>query len=254
MPLTLRQTDILALARATARVSVEDLAARFDVTLQTIRRDLSDLAEAGLIERVHGGAVLRRATHNIAYDERRRTQANAKAAIAARAATEIPDGAAVFLGIGTTTEALARALIPRRDLLVVTNNLHIAHSLRASKTVSVEVTGGSLRRSDGGLTGPLAEASVSAFRFDIAVIGCSAISSDGTLFDFDLSEAALTRSALRAARRGVLLSDTDKIARHAPVRVTDLAALDLWVSEAPPPAALQRVCARAGTQIASPAL
>lgn len=250
--MSLRQSDILTIIRRESRASVDDLAARFGVTAQTIRRDLGELAQAGRIERVHGGAVLRSATHNIAHDERRRTEAEAKSAIATRAAQDIPDGVAVFLGLGTTTEALAQALIPRRDLLVVTNNLHIARILGVSETVTVEVTGGTLRRADGGLTGPLAEASVAAFSFDMAVIGTSAIDARGTLFDFDQSEAALNRAALQAARRRVLVADTGKTARHAPARVTGLSELDLWITQEAPPPGLARLCAASGTQIATP--
>ncbi|WP_372885685.1 DeoR/GlpR family DNA-binding transcription regulator, partial [Shimia sp.] len=115
-----RHPDILEIARQTGRVTVEGLAAHFDVTVQTIRRDLKDLANAGKLERVHGGAVLPSGVANIVYEERRRLNETAKKRIAQACAGTIPDGASVFLNIGTTTEAVARALLGHRRLMVVT--------------------------------------------------------------------------------------------------------------------------------------
>ena len=103
-----RLPEILDLARAEGRVTVDDLAHRFGVTAQTIRRDLAELDEAGKLERVHGGAILRSGTVNIGYQERAALNAEEKRAIARACAAEIPEGASVFLAIGTTTEAVAR--------------------------------------------------------------------------------------------------------------------------------------------------
>ncbi len=111
MALSFRQSEILDIARGQGRVVVEDLAQRFDVTLQTIRRDLADLAEAGHLDRVHGGAVPRSGMANLGYDERRRMNEEAKAAIARACAAAIPDNSSVILNLGTTTEAVARALL-----------------------------------------------------------------------------------------------------------------------------------------------
>ena len=105
-----RLPKIVEIARVEGRVTVDDLAARFGVTAQTIRRDLADLDDAGKLERVHGGAILRSGTVNIGYQERAALNAEAKQSIARACAAEIPEGASVFLAIGTTTEAVAREL------------------------------------------------------------------------------------------------------------------------------------------------
>ena len=109
MSQTIRHPEIIEIARRDGKVTVEDLSAHFGVTLQTIRRDLTDLAEAGRLERVHGGAVLPSGTSNIGYDERRQLNAEAKDAIGAACARAIPNKCSVFLNIGTTTEAVAWA-------------------------------------------------------------------------------------------------------------------------------------------------
>ena len=155
MAQSFRQRDILDVARKDGRVRVEDLTARFGVSAQTIRRDLSELADAGWLERVHGGAVMRSSVTNIGYEERRDINEDAKAAIAACCSREIPEGAALFLGIGTTTEAVAAQLTAHRNLMVVTNNINVANILGANPDCEIVVAGGRLRRSDGGLVGNL---------------------------------------------------------------------------------------------------
>ena len=249
MSQTLRQPEIMAIARRDRRVTVDGLAAHFGVTLQTIRRDLTELAEAGQLERVHGGAVLPSGTANIAYAERQALNAPAKARIGAATAAMIPDDSAVFLGIGTTTEAVAAALGPRHGLLVVTNNLHVAQILAPHPSARVIVAGGTLRAADGGIVGPLAAELVQRFRFDVAVTGCSAMDEAGHVLDFDLAEVAVTRAVLAQARRRILTADLSKLRRTAPVLVAGPGGFDHWVTDAAPPAPVATACGAAGTAV-----
>lgn len=249
MALSFRQGEILEIARSEGRVVVEDLAARFSVTLQTIRRDLGELAEAGLLDRVHGGAVVRAGVANTAWSERQRQNAEAKAAIAAACAALIPDNSSLILNIGTTTEAVARALLGHRNLTVVTNNLNVANILAANESCEVMVAGGALRRSDGGLVGELTTQFFEQFKVDCAVIGCSALDRDGDLLDFDLAEVRVARTILRQARRRLVVADASKLARQAPVRLASLAELDGIVTDRPLPEALARACEGWGTAV-----
>ncbi|EYD74403.1 Glycerol-3-phosphate regulon repressor, DeoR family [Rubellimicrobium mesophilum DSM 19309] len=233
MSQTLRHPEILDLARRGGKVTVEDLARHFGVTHQTIRRDLAELAEAGRLERVHGGAVLPSGTTNIAYEERRRLNGEAKAAMGRACAGLIPPGSSLFLGIGTSTEAVARELLGHRDLLVVTNNINVAGILLASPDARVILAGGTIRRSDGGLVGPLAVQTIRRFRFDMAVIGCSALDDAGDLLDFDLQEVEVSQALLAQSRRTILVADHSKLQRNAPVRVASLADLATLVTDRP---------------------
>ncbi|TCK98925.1 DeoR family transcriptional regulator [Shimia isoporae] len=221
-----RERDILEIARTQGKVTVEALAAHFDVTVQTIRRDLTQLANAGLLERVHGGAMLPSGVRNIAYEERRRVNAEAKDAMAAQAAKSIPNGSAVFVNIGTSTEALAQALLGHDGLLVVTNNLNVARILSANERCEVLLTGGRPRAEDGGLVGPVAAQMVSGFAFDYAVLGCSALSEDAEAFDFDIDEITVSQTAVARASEVWLLADQSKYQRHAPVRIAGPEAFD----------------------------
>ncbi|RBI87391.1 DeoR family transcriptional regulator [Rhodosalinus halophilus] len=249
MSSSFRHGDILDIARREGKVTVEGLARRFGVTVQTIRRDLADLAEAGKLERVHGGAVLPSGIANIGYEERRALNADSKEAIGAACAAAIPEGASVFLAIGTTTEAVASHLLRHRDLMVVTNNLNVANILIANPDCEIAVAGGTLRRADGGLVGPLASRAVAEFKVDIAVIGCSALDRDGDMLDFDIAEVEVSRTVLRQSRRRVLVADGSKFRRSAPARIGALTELDAVYTDAPLPPALARRAAEAGTEV-----
>lgn len=249
MALGFRQNDILEIVRQQGRVTVEDLALRLGVTAQTIRRDLAELGDSGHLERVHGGAILRSGTVNIGYQERAALCADEKRQIAATCAAEIPDGASVFLGIGTTTEAVAWALSRRDGLMVVTNNLNVANILGDNPQISVILTGGSLRRADGGLLGPLAETTLAQFKVDIAVIGCSALDQSGDILDYDMAEIALNRAVIAQARRAWLVADHSKLSRSAPGRVASLQRLDTLFTDRALPGALAAACADWGTTI-----
>ena len=236
-----RQDLILDQLRRSGKVRATPLAAQLGVTVQTIRRDLRELSDAGRIERIHGGAVLPSGVRNIGYDDRRSVNRDAKQRIGEATARLIPDNASLFLNIGTTTEAVARALARHRNLMVVTNNLNVAMILATHPSCDVVVAGGNLRRADGGLVGDLAALAITRFRVDIAVLGTSAIDPGGDLLDFDPEEVRVSQQVLAAARSAITVADASKFTRKAPVRVGSLADVGHLVTDAPPPAALAQL-------------
>lgn len=244
-----RLRDILILMRQDGRVTVEALAARFGVTLQTIRRDLTDLAEQGKVQRVHGGAILPSAVANIGYEDRRDLNEKSKVAIALRCAQDIPNGCSLFLNIGTTTEAVARALLGHRDIMVLTNNLNVANVLVDNPNCEIIVVGGLLRRADGGLVGTVTTQAIQQFKFDLAVISCSALDEDGDMLDYDIQEVGVSQTILRQARRSFLVADHSKFSRRAPARIGSLAQMDAFYTDAPIPAALHGTCRNWGTDV-----
>jgi DeoR family glycerol-3-phosphate regulon repressor len=252
LALSFRQSEILGIARVEGRVEVEELARRFGVTLQTIRRDLTELADTGKLDRVHGGAMLRAGVANIGYEERRLMNADAKAAIARTCAAAIPENSSLFLNIGTTTEAVARALLDHRNLTVVTNNMNVANILVANESCDVIVAGGVLRRSDGGLVGDLTTDAIGHFKVDYAIIGTSALDADGDLLDFDPQEVRVSRAILRQSRQSYLVADASKLGRSAPVRIASLSDIDAVFTNAALPDDLTRKCSDWGTEIRLP--
>ena len=249
MAVSIRQNEILGIARSEGRVLVDDLAQRCEVTLQTIRRDLGDLAEAGLLDRTHGGAVPRTGAVNLGYEARRRMNAEAKAAIGAACAALIPENSSLILNLGTTTEAVAQALINHKNLTVVTNNINVANTLSANPGCEIMVAGGALRRSDGGLVGELTTQFFEQFKVDYAIIGTSALDIDGDLLDFDLAEVRVSRAILRQARQSVLVTDHSKIGRAAPVRLGSLSEITRLITDRALPDHLAQRCGDWGTEV-----
>jgi DeoR family glycerol-3-phosphate regulon repressor len=247
--ITFRQQEILTLARSQGKVGVDDLAARFEVTPQTIRKDLNELCERRLMARVHGGAVVASGMENVAYEARRFIAAQEKRAIGKAAARLIPNEASLFINIGTTTEEVARALSGHEGLLVITNNLNVATLLYRHPQIEVIVAGGPVRRLDGAVIGSAAVAFVQEFKVDYAVIGASAIDEDGALLDFDYREVRVSRAIIENARRVVLVADKLKLERVAPVRIGHMSEVDIFVTDTLPSAPLRELCRANGVEI-----
>lgn len=238
-----RHNVILELARTQGRVTVEDLAARLEVTPQTIRKDLNELCEQHLLTRVHGGAVLTSGVQNFGYDARRAIAQAEKDAIGQAAAALIPDNASLFINIGTTTEAVARALLRHSGLMVITNNLNVASLMHPYRQIEVVIAGGVVRGSDGGIIGEAAVDFIRQFKVDYAVIGVSAIDEEGALLDYDYREVRVAQAIISNARHVVLVADQTKFERTAPVRVGHLSQVDTFVTDACTIPAIRQVCA-----------
>lgn len=242
LPQSLRQTEIIEIIRRDGKASVDSLAGQFDVTLQTIRKDLTELGEAGRIERVHGGAVLPSNTANIAYEQRRSVNYEGKKAIAKACAAALPNDCSIFINLGTTTEAVARELQAHRNVLVATNNLNVATILAPNEECQLVVTGGTYRRSDGGLTGTLTNNTIEQFKFDYAVIGCSAMDDDGDLLDFDIQEVGVSQRIVAQAKTVFVVADHTKWQRNAPARICSLADVSALFTDKPLPDELGKSC------------
>jgi DeoR family glycerol-3-phosphate regulon repressor len=247
--LSRRQGEIAALLRETGRVGVEELAARFAVTPQTIRRDLNEMSEARMLIRVHGGAIIASGVENLAYEARKLVAGAQKRLIGEAAAALIADESSLFINIGTTTEEVAHALAGRSGLLVITNNLNVAAELYRSRGIDLIIAGGSVRTSDGGIVGASAVELIRQFRVDAAVIGTSAIDAQGNLLDFDIREVVVSRAIIEGARRVILVADSSKFARAAPVRIATLAEIDVLVTDRLPSAEVAALCRLHGVEV-----
>lgn len=231
-----RQLRLLAEVQARQNVSVEQLAHLLGVTLQTVRRDVQRLAEQGLLARFHGGVRVPSSTvENLAHTQREALHADGKARIAKAVAAQVPHDCSLILNIGTTTEAVARALLSHRGLRVITNNLNVAAILCGNPQSEVIVAGGVVRARDQGIVGEAAVDFIKQFRVDIAVIGISGIESDGSLRDFDYREVKVAQTIIAHAREVWLAADHSKFHRPAMVEVATLSQIDrLFTDEMPP--------------------
>jgi len=245
-----RQSELLDAVRAQGVATVESLAERFGVTLQTVRRDVKLLAEAGLLARFHGGVRLPSSTtENIAYRQREALNADAKLRIARAVAARVPNGSSIFINLGTTTEAVARGLLHHKGLRVITNNLNVAAILTDNADCEVIVAGGVVRNRDRGIVGEAAVDFIRQFRVDIGLIGISGIEADGTLRDFDYREVKVSRAIIEQSREVWLAADHSKFNRPAMVELARIDQLDLLFTDQPPPSPFPALLAEAGVQL-----
>lgn len=242
-----RQAELLEEVRARGSVSVEALAERFGVTLQTVRRDVKRLEGEGLLARFHGGVRSRSSTtENIAYRQRQQLNAPAKQCIARAVAKAVPDNCSLIINIGTTTEAIARELRRHKGLRVITNNLNVAAILSDNPDCEVIVTGGVVRSRDRGIVGEATLAFIEQFKVDIGLIGVSGIEADGTLRDFDYREVKVARAIIERSRQVWLAADHSKFNRPAMVELARLDQIDKLFTDLPPPPPYQALLAEAG--------
>ena len=241
-----RQAGVLSTVREQGSVTVEALAERFGVTLQTVRRDVKLLAEAGLLARFHGGVRLPASTtENIAYRARQALNDDAKRRIARAVAAQVPAGCSLILNIGTTVEAVARELLAHRGLRVITNNLNVAAILSDNPDCEVIVAGGLVRSRDRGIIGEATVEFIGQFRVDIGLIGISGIEADGSLRDFDYREVKVAQAIIRASRQVWLVADHSKFNRPAMVEMGRLDQVHTLFTDAAPPPAFSALMAAA---------
>ena len=248
-----RQRGIVEAVAHAGRVTVTELAERYDVTVETIRRDLAALDRTGALRKVHGGAVPATvlARPESAVGERELHEAAAKRAIAATAvsALGLRPGTALILDAGTTVGALARVLPEGLDLTVVTSSVLTAALLAGRTDLTVRVLGGHVRGITQAAVGPEALDTLRALRVDAAVMGTNGLTVEHGLSTPDPDEAAVKRAMVRAARCVVLLADSSKTGQEHLVSFADLADVDLLVTDAPPPEPLAAQLADSGTEV-----
>lgn len=244
---TERQDAIERLLMTDGRVSVIDLAGRFSVTTETVRRDLAQLESLGALRRVHGGAVAgeRGSTAEPSLTERVSRHSAAKSAIGARALDALGEGfrGSVFFDAGTTTAAVADRLSPRlpaEQIEVVTHALTIAHSLAATPNPALTLIGGKVRGLTAAAVGADTVRTIDGMRPDVAFLGTNGVSSQFGLSTPDPEEAAVKRAIVRAARRVVVVADAEKHGRELLVSFAPLSAVDVLVTDVAPEGELAR--------------
>ncbi len=252
---TERQQLIERMLADDGRVAVVDLAARFDVTTETVRRDLAALEDVGALRRVHGGAVSpeRTSTAEPSVAERSQRHSAAKERIARRALAALPSGTgSIYLDAGTTTAALADALVSRaenRGCEVVTHSMTIAHTLAGASGIGLTAIGGRVRGLTAAAVGSDTVAAIGRLRPDVAFLGTNGIAAGAGLTTPDPDEAAVKRAIVSGARRVIVLVDADKFDAELLVSFADLTELDVVVSDREPDAELARALRDADVEV-----
>lgn len=246
MELSSRHEEILELAKQRGFLSTDELTRLFDVTPQTIRRDINRLCDAGLMRRYHGGAGLASSIENVDYSSRQVLNHDAKIRIAQKVVELIPDSASLFINIGTTTEEVAKALYGHKNLRIITNNLNVAAMLCSNESFEVIVAGGVVR-GDRGVIGESTIDFIRQFKVDFGIIGISGIDSDGTLLDFDYREVRVAQAIIENSRQVMLVTDHTKFNVTPMVKLGSLADIDVLITDQAPPAGITEIMAQAQT-------
>jgi DeoR family fructose operon transcriptional repressor len=251
-----RKAELTAYVAEVGEVTVAQLAERFDVSPDTIRRDLDQLDAEGVLIRTHGGAVspsaLPRAETGL--DVRRRVQAAAKDRIGALAATLVQDSSALMVNAGTTTLAVVRSLRDHRDLTVATNSIQIPTEISPQVVRDLYVFGGAVRLGAQATIGPVVfrngitggEADV---RCDLAVIGVGAVSAEGGYSVSNLAEATMIADMIRRSSRVAIVADSSKFGRRLFAQVVGLDQADYLVTDASPAPDLLEALEAGGVQV-----
>jgi len=240
---TERHESIALALESAGRVSVSQLASDLDVTAETVRRDLDQLELAGVLRRVHGGAIAasRGSVTEIALGDRRAEHHDAKSAIVAIAMRMLPPTfrGSVLLDAGTTTALLAERLSTwtpahGQQLTVITNSVQNLQSLDSNPHLDLHLLGGRLRGITGALVGAGTVAQLEALRPDISFVGTNGLSAGFGLSTPDELEGAVKGAMVRCSRRAVVLADSTKLDQEALVRFAGLDEIDTLVTETAP--------------------
>lgn len=249
MNLSQRQQQILQRVQQQGFVSIDDLVASFNVTPQTVRRDINALCDLGVLRRFHGGAGLPSSVENIAYPARQILNLEEKQRIAQLVAQHIPDKSSLFINLGTTTEEVAKALADHTGLRVITNNLNVATLLSDKPGFEVIITGGLVRHRDRGVVGEATVDFIKQFKVDFGVIGISGIDLDGILLDFDYREVRVSQAIIANSRKVLLVADHSKFSRSAMVRLGHISEVNMLFTDDSPPESMDAVLAAAEVQV-----
>lgn len=215
-------------------VSVGALAEMLGVSTQTIRRDLDNLCDTDGLRRAHGRIELAQDQLNTPFDQRAGTNLIGKRAIAEVAAAQIPDGATLFISIGSTVLSVARALHRRKELTVITNNLSAAMALSEELSNRIIVPGGEIRLPDRDFVGEEVVEFFSRFRAEYAIFGTAGIDPDGGLLEFHQSEVRATEQMRKNAQHSTLVIDQSKFGRLAPAAGCHLSEIDTIICDRSP--------------------
>ncbi|WP_147818944.1 DeoR/GlpR family DNA-binding transcription regulator [Salidesulfovibrio onnuriiensis] len=230
-----RHDLITRMVREQGFMAIGALADHFDVTPQTVRRDINILCDQGRLARHHGGAGPVVSTENVGYTDRQVLYHEEKKRIAKLVVEHIPPRSSLFINMGTTNEEVAKELCKRDHLRVITNNLNVAKILSANQNIDILVAGGIVRHRDCGIVGESAIDFLRQFKVDYGIIGISGIDLDGTLLDFDYREVSAARSIINNSRKVFLVTDRSKFGRNAMVRLGSFSEIDCLFTDSPPP-------------------
>jgi len=245
-----RQSAILKRVYRDGRAMVVDLAEWLDASRETVRRDLTSLAEQGLLRKIHGGAVRLQSAQEDTFGSRLELNRDAKYRIGKRAAELFGEGDSLLIDSGSTTILFAEALAEKRGITIFTNSQHVAHA--ASKPPggnSVFLLGGQYHHEGGETLGSITNDQIQMLSTDHAVLTVGAVDSGGRFMDFVADAAYTARAMMSRARQVTVLVDSSKLDKTALVLVCESHQVSRLVTDALPPSAVLTSLQAAGVEV-----
>jgi len=244
-----RRDAISTLVLERGAVTVGSLAERFDVSMQTIRRDVDALCEGDMLHRVHGRIELSKEYLNTPFDQRASTNLVGKRAIGEATAALIPDGSTVFLSIGSTPLSVAQAMRRHKELTIITNNLSAAMALSDEMSNRIILPGGEVRLPDRDILGNEALDVFDRYRADFAVFGVAGVADDGGMLDFHTTEVSARQKMRDNAQTSLLVVDVSKFGRQAPALGGQVADIDRVIIDRRPTSGFETVLTKINNRL-----
>lgn len=236
-----RRDYILEKVRKEKFASVDKLSSIFNVSVQSIRKDINILCKDGLLRRIYGGVEIPSTNDNLSYESRKILRYDEKRKIAQEIVKHIPNDSSIYISIGTTPEIVAQFLLEHEDLKIFTNNINVA--LVCSKNPSFEIVlhGGYIRNKHLDILGNDVEKFFSSYSVDFGIFGVGAISKDGSLLDFTKEEVLARQTIKQHSKKSFLIADYSKFERNAHVRGDHIKNVDAFFCDQEPPKEIVKI-------------
>jgi len=248
-----RQEELVDLVRDRGFISIDSMAEHFNVSTQTIRRDIDLLCQMKMLARYHGGAGLLPGAEQLAYANRKTRNLDEKNAIAALVAEQIPDGSSLFIDIGTTMEAVAKALLRHNNLRIITNHIRVVSILSESTDFEIILAGGLVRNRDQAITGEATSEFLRNFKVGYAIFGIGSIENDGAMFDYDYRDVHVSKTAMDISKKRFAAADSTKYNADAMVNLGHVSQIDAFFTDTQPPQEITDVLAANNVDLFTPA-
>lgn len=226
-----RQEEIIRCLKEKKAVRIGDLTKLFNVTRETVRRDLYDLEKLGVLRKVHGGAILNKTGEEPPYAQRSVSRIKEKEAIARKAADLVDNGDTLYIDLGTSALLFSKELRSKQNITVITNSLSVAIEIAANPAAKVILSGGELRPGDLSLSGPISAKSIEDLFVDKSFIGAGGISLNHGITDYHLGESEVRRMMINRSKENFVLADFSKFNVTAFTKVCDLRSIDTIITD-----------------------
>lgn len=226
-----RQNEIMKQLRKFRTIKISDISRDLNVTRETIRKDLYEMEEGGLIRKVHGGAILIKANFETKYINRKSINEAEKRSIAKRAAELVEDGDTLYIDYGTTALFFAQEILCKKDLTIITNSLPIANELVDYSDFEIIIIGGNVRKNEKSLFGPIAYRSIERLYVDKGFFGIGSIDIKAGYTNVHMGEAEVSRLMMVNSQKTIMMADYTKFKSIAMNQVASSEEVDFLITD-----------------------